>query len=196
MNKLSEEEILEGLKATDKSKRNKALSFLYQNYFPGIVDFIQKNSGTPEDAKDIFQDSLFAFYTKLINNELTLTTSVRTFLFSIAKNLWLKKIRQMKKDQKWKSRQKPTPEKLDSLELMIQNEQNDLIGFLLDELGENCRKVLILYYFEQLSMNEIKEKMGWQTVQSAKNKKSLCMKKLKKTIEENPQYRAILKKTK
>ena len=50
---------------------------------------------------------------------------------------------------------------------------------LFSQIGENCQRVLHLFYFHRLSMNAIAQELGLANEQVAKNKKSRCLKKLK-----------------
>jgi len=64
---------------------------------------------------------------------------------------------------------------------------------LLESLGGNCKRILVLYYFDRLKMKEIAEVMNFANDQVAKNKKSSCLKKLKAKISESPRLKDILK---
>jgi DNA-directed RNA polymerase specialized sigma24 family protein len=41
-----------------KSKDNQAYEILYKFYYPSVKNFILKNNGTEDDAKDIFQETI------------------------------------------------------------------------------------------------------------------------------------------
>ena len=60
--------------------------------------YVLKNSGDKDDAKDVFQNTLIVFYKKVLIENFELSSKISTYLFSIAKNLWLKKLR----DEKFK----------------------------------------------------------------------------------------------
>jgi len=42
-----------------KSKDNQAFEVLYKFYYPSVKNFITKNNGSVDDAKDIFQETIF-----------------------------------------------------------------------------------------------------------------------------------------
>jgi len=50
------------------------------------------------------------------------------------------------------------------------------------QLGEKCRKVLMLYYENEFSMESIAINMGYKNASVAKKKKHECMKKLENEI--------------
>src|SRR5690606_32505039 len=82
----------EGLRSGNTS----AYEWVYKKYYPSISRFILQNNGNEGDAEDIFQESIVVLYQKVTTPDFQLTSALKTFLFSIAKNLWLKKLRDEK----------------------------------------------------------------------------------------------------
>lgn len=194
MNKKSDQELIKQLRTTQYGVRREALTYIYKATYFGIADFVLKNSGTEEDAKDIFQEAITIFYEKLVNEELVLTTSIYNYLYAIVRNLWMKKLRKSRRENNWRSKHDEMTDDKSELELIIERERNEVVRQLMSKMGDKCRKVLTLFYFDQKNMKEIMEEMNWNTVQSAKNKKSLCMKKIKKMIQSAPALKKILLK--
>ena len=56
---MTDQEIYEGIVQQD----NKTFLFLYNKYKGRIIGMVQKNSGSEEDALDIFQEGLIALWT-------------------------------------------------------------------------------------------------------------------------------------
>ena len=86
------EELLDGI----KNKNNTILKLVYKEYFPLIRSFILQNSGSEDDAKDIFQEAIIAIYKKSSDYDFEITSSFKTFLYSICRQLWLKQLRNRK----------------------------------------------------------------------------------------------------
>jgi len=63
----------------------------------------------------------------------------------------------------------------------------------MSRLGESCRELLTLVYYENLSFKEILEKLHYENEQVIRNKKYKCMKELTDMIKDNPGLMAILK---
>lgn len=61
---------------------------IYKLHLSAIQRYILANSGTHDDALDIFQDALVA----LITSPPVLTTGLGGYLFSVCQNLWLTKL--------------------------------------------------------------------------------------------------------
>lgn len=81
--------VLEGLRRHSE----KAIYEVYEAYYPTIEKYIVMNSGTAQDAEDVFQDAIMVLLESVSRNDFELTCSVKTFLFAIARRLWLKQLR-------------------------------------------------------------------------------------------------------
>jgi DNA-directed RNA polymerase specialized sigma24 family protein len=75
-----------------QQKDEKAIYEVYRKYFPTVENYIILNSGSSPDADDVFQDAMLILLDKVKNKDFVLSSSVKTFLFAICKNLWLKKL--------------------------------------------------------------------------------------------------------
>ena len=188
---LTDTEILAHFQSGEPSLQNHAFRQLYREYYGMIESLVVKNSGSPEQAKDIFHDGIIVFFNKT-KKELTLTSSIKTFLYSICRNIWLSQLRKLK-------RETPLDEKFDHVaveddifETLAVNERKTIISQLLENMSEDCRRILHLFYFRRMKMKKIKEAFGLGSEQAAKNKKSQCLKKLRDTVNQSPAYKNIL----
>jgi len=50
-------------------------------------------------------------------------------------------------------------------------------------MGDTCKKVLTLYYFDGVSMNDIAEKLGFANSNTAKTKKYKCKQELDRIVK-------------
>jgi RNA polymerase sigma factor (sigma-70 family) len=160
---------------------------LYRNEFLNWSFFHYKIN--KEDGKDIFQDTIIAFYNNVKSGTLIhLTSDVKTYLFGIGK---FKIINFIKKQQR-----SVTFSDFDLLMVnepitneMIDKEENefikDTVKKYLNEQCEDCKKVLELYYFKDLDMKTIAEEMGYKNADVAKKKKYECFKKLAEMVRKN-----------
>jgi len=73
--------------------REKLFISLYKSVFPAVARYVSQMGGTFDEAKDIFQDALVAWYEKAASDGFVLRSDERAYLFGISKNLWLKKHR-------------------------------------------------------------------------------------------------------
>ena len=93
-NSYTEREIIDGIIA----ENDDVLLYIYKNSFRPVRHLITTNSGNEEDARDIFQEALVILYKKLKSNNLRLYCSVSTFIYSIARLLWLKELKKRGKE--------------------------------------------------------------------------------------------------
>jgi len=175
----SDEELINGLKSEQPGQRDRAMEYLYIRNFPVIRNFIMKNSGSEEDAADIFQNAMIAFYEKVRYKQLELNCTIRTFLYSICRNLWFDELRAQKKQQKMVSDLKVVAVESEDMAVLEPDDQTKLVSKLMSQLGTDCNRILGLFYFERFSMKQIAAEMGYANEKVAKNLKARCMKKLK-----------------
>ena len=83
-----------------KANDNNAYEILYKFYYPSVKHFIIKNNGSIDDAKDIFQETLCVLLEKVSKDDFNLTSSLKTYIFAISSNLWLKRLREANKTTK------------------------------------------------------------------------------------------------
>ncbi len=184
--KFSNQELIQGI----KNKKIEVLQFVYQQYFPMIMEYTVKNSGTPDDAKDIFHDALTAIYEKANRESLNLSSSFSTYLFAIAKNLWLMVLRKRKTDLKYKSQLDPLTVSSDEIDNDVQNHlRYKLYRKYFITLGDDCQKVLS-WFLDGISLKEIAEKMDF-TPAYAKKKKFNCQKQLVAMIEKDELFKEL-----
>ena len=190
MLKIEDSNLLTMLRAIKREERNRALKVIYQENFPAIAAYIQKNSGRPEDAEDLFQDGLLAFYEQVINGRFKVNSSIKTYLFAICQNKWRKRLR------KASTKNESLGNEIDfasngalALDEIIADEESKTLADLLGQLGGDCQKVLLLYYYDRKRMKEIAELMSFSGEQVAKNKKNRCLKKLKEIAQQVPHFK-------
>ncbi|MGZ3814098.1 MAG: RNA polymerase sigma factor, partial [Mucilaginibacter sp.] len=72
-----------------------AIKRLYVAYFPMVLQLIINNSGTADDAKDIYQEAIIVLYNKIKKGDFELNSKLKTFIYSVCRRLWLKRLSQM-----------------------------------------------------------------------------------------------------
>lgn len=149
----------------------KALDYLYRKYYRMMVKLVVTNSGSEQEAKDIYQEALIVFWQKVASGNLTLTSKISTYLYSICLNLWRK---ELDRKSRFSGVEQDEAEIVDN----DQAERIKIIHECIAALGENCRKILTYHYFEGLSMNDIADKLGYANTDTAKTKKYKCKKRL------------------
>ncbi len=193
MRKLSDEKILDLIRSVHEPDNRDALTYLYREYFASVQKLVVNNNGSVDDAKDIFQDGMLAFYNQVRQQQLNLNCSIKTYLYSICRHQWLSALRKRKVNLEINDHE-PYVEKIPGIERAIfADEREVLIASMLDQIGEACKKILLYFYIDRYSMNQIMELMQLSSVPVTRNKKMHCLNKLKKLVFENPVYKNNLR---
>lgn len=172
----------------DKNNLNKAILFLYQQYSESTHSFIIHYGGSRQDAEDVFQETVVSFIEIVKKGSYRQEASIKTFLISVAKNIWLNEV---KKRERSDFREKQFESGRDQKEVDVSHYISDLekkrqLRELVYKLGEPCRKILMLFYYENLSMKEIVDHLPYENEQVVRNKKYKCLQQLSGFIKENP----------
>ncbi len=168
-----------------KSGDQKALSRLYENFRSEFLRWIMKDFRCPEDdTKDLYQVAVLIVYENIQKGKLDhLTSSLKTYLFGVGKNL----------AHEWsrKAQRKLPFEPEHFIQMMVVEEPEtameqklDLVYDCLKKIGPPCRQLLEQFYFNRKSMEEITVSLGYKNADTAKNQKYKCMGRLRKFYEE------------
>lgn len=169
---MKDSEILKRISRGDE----RILDHLYKKYYRMMTKVVLSNSGTEEEAKDVYQEALLAFWQKASSGKLVLTSKISTYLYSICLNQWRKEL-----DRK----SRLSSEEVEGEEFQSHDDKERLriVQECIGELGDVCREVLMYYYFDGMGMKEIAERMNFSNTDTAKTKKYKCKKKLDSLIK-------------
>lgn len=168
--------LLQGLARNDR----KAIEILYKENFNLIQAMVVANNGTAEDAKDIFQEAMIVLYQKVQSDTFELNCRVQTFVYSVCRRLWLKRLMQ----QSRYSLHENTEELVVVDDEMEEHEKRDgefgLMEKAMGNLGEPCKSLLEAFYFQKKNMQAIAGDFGYTNPENAKTQKYKCLLRLKK----------------
>ncbi len=80
-----------------RNKNEVALKELYKTHFPMAAHLICSNSGTEQEARDIYQEAMIAFYENVQRPGFVLTWKIKTYLYAVCWRLWLKRLSEKKR---------------------------------------------------------------------------------------------------
>lgn len=174
----TEDQFIDGL----RTGNNEVLSVLYKKYYNIVLKLIVNNSGSQEAAQDIYQETIIVLYENVQKPGFELNCQLQTYIYSIAKRLWLK---QLKKNSKtFLFKEDDENDLVDVSEELSDHHNKELelekMNLSLEELGEPCATLIKDFYVQKLSMDEIAEKFGYTNADNAKNQKYKCLQRLKK----------------
>jgi RNA polymerase sigma factor (sigma-70 family) len=172
-----------------------AVRAIYRDHFDSLCWYVLNNSGSRQDAEDIFQEVVVSFIQLVQQDRFRGESSVRTFLFSLNRHTWLNELkrrgRALAREEKFeKGRPK---EEADVSQHIAEREDRSQVISLVEKLGEACKKILLLFYFENLSISEILDRSEYENEQVVRNKKYKCMKQLEQMISADPILKQTLK---
>ena len=181
--KYSDEEILQGIL---EGKDDKVLAYLYKETLPMVKKYILNNQGSLDEAKDVFQDAVIRFYNAVKTGTFKEKCSVSSFVFGISKNLW---INAAKRKERFTGHTESefVQDSVNLLEDIISEEKILAVNQLLDKVGNTCAQLLRYSVYDNLSMREICEKMGFRSEDVAKTNNYRCKQKMMKLVEVNPE---------
>lgn len=139
---------------------------------------VQRNNGNEEDALDIFQEGLIALWTNISQGKFKVQdkAKISTYLYTLCRNIWISRLRKKKYTQPFEDNPKVQVAEVEDM-----TEYHERINKLeqdFEKLGEACKKLLTLFYYQKASLKEIAESMNL-TEKTAKNTKYRCMKNLR-----------------
>ncbi len=173
----NEKALLEGLALSDK----KAVETIYRENYNMIQSLVINNNGSADDAKDVFQEAMIVLYEKARSGTFELNCQIKTYIYSVSRRLWLKRLQQL-------NRYSPSGE---SLELTVavddeiedhekRNIEFEMMDKAIGNLGEPCKSLLEAYYIQKQNMQVIAASFGYTNAANAKTQKYKCMMRLKK----------------
>lgn len=173
----NEQLLLKGLANND----SKAIESIYKENFKMVQSLILNNNGSYDDARDIFQEAMITLYEKAQSESFVLTSKINTYLYSVSKRLWLKKLQQIGRySSQMDYLEETIPVEEDMERHEKQNSEYAIMDRALNSLGEPCKSLLESYYVKKMDMQTLAKDFGYTNADNAKNQKYKCLMRLKK----------------
>jgi len=184
MNSRDSKTIIELLKQGDKN----ALEKIYLENREGFINFAKKYNVNENDAIDIYQDSIMVLRENAINGRIDdLQSNISTYLFAIGKykiyyNFRLQSKTVLKNDFDLVEENIDFDVNLYGQEL---TKEQKLLKKYYDRLGDRCKSILNLFYYQGYSLDEIRSILNYSNKKVLKSQKSRCIKQLKDLVEKH-----------
>lgn len=168
------------------NKDERLIESMYRDLKPKFQNWLKGRYriSASEELSEIYQRSFTILYFNVKKGKLNqLEASVETYLFGIGKMVvkewWREKSKMVDKEAE-------TTTDLEAVDLFydtfskdeVNSELKQKLQRALHNLGEPCKSIITLFYWDRNSMEAIAVKMGYKNEQGAKKKKYLCLKKL------------------
>ncbi len=165
-----DKQIIERIKTNDRT----VLGEIYMQYQKMIFHYIRQNGGSELDADDILQETIIVLWQKVNSEQFQLSSKLSTYLLAIAKNKWMAEMRKHRKTVSGDIPLHISDNNPTSLETLISAEKIELVRRTLEMIPEICKKLLLLYYFEEKSMEEIARILQFANTDVAKSNSPVC----------------------
>lgn len=174
------------LTTNNESVNDSILQKIYADNYYKTENFVIINSGSKEEAKDIYQEAFLVLWQKINTGQIAMEDKdhINAFLYRVAKNKWIDHLRS--KDHSLKtSFNNENLDQYDAIDITdteSEKEWDEKVNRILTwvkKLKPDCRNLLIRFYFNRLSIRTIASQFNIDEA-SAKNKKYRCMEKLRK----------------
>jgi len=173
----NEKTLLLGLARNDRE----AVEKIYTDNYGLIQSLIINNNGSVDDARDVFQETMIVLYEKTRSGSLELNCQIRTYVYSVARRIWLKKLQQQSRytgDLNMTESVVAVEEDLE--EHQKRDSEFGMMEKAIQSLGEPCRGLLEAFYLQKKNMQEIALEFGYTNSENAKTQKYKCLTRLKK----------------
>ena len=172
-----EQDLLKGLARSDK----KAIETIYKDNYNMVQSLIISNNGSADDARDVFQEAMIVLFEKARSGTFELNCQVRTYMYSVCRRIWLKRLHQMNRySNEIETVVETVPVDDDVEDHEKRNEEFHLMERAISSLGEPCKSLIEAYYIQKKNMQLIADEFGYTNADNAKNQKYKCLMRLKK----------------
>ena len=173
---------LQALKARD----NAAYKLLYTFYYPSIEKFIIRNSGTADDAEDVFQETIIVLLEKVPKQDFVLTSSIKTYITAVAQNIWLKRLRDGKRIVQLELEyelEDLTLAEWEQKELAVS--KKNFLERVFEKMTRHCVVFLTKTFLTGASREQLMKDMGYRNTHTFDNQKYKCLEQARKNNPDN-----------
>jgi len=164
-----------------ESMNEEKLVQLYREIFPEAAHLVKRLGGNLQGAKDAFHDALLIYMEREAKGMLHIHTSPKAYLLGTTKILWLHA-----KKQYFSS----LPEDVDAFveeEHEAASEEKNVLDYLL-LAGKKCLQMLKAFYYDNVSLQHIAARFGFNGVRSATVQKHKCIEKIRAELKKKKLY--------
>lgn len=170
-----------------------AIQCLYKHVLPNVKKYVRNNSGSNEDAFDIFQDALLAFYQNVMEDKFDVQYKVYGYVYKLCVYRWINKAQRerlqfkeelpdvaIEEPKTWFSENEPKDE-----EALLRN--------LFSTIGEKCLELLNYTIYKGMLLEDVMLRMNFQSAAAVRMQHMRCKEKLAIEIEKRPEILAKLR---
>ena len=175
MTKTKEQQYIKALQNND----NQGIRRIYKDFSGGILHWIKKNSGTAQDAEDIFNEAIIVIFEKVKQEGFELKYPFEKWLFGICRNKWIDRLKKNKQEQEvindLKTGLKIEEDLQSEFELLEQeHHRQQKLDTAFEQLSDLCKQLLLLIKAGTLPA-DIAKKLNMNATNTVYRRKNACI---------------------
>ena len=178
---MNDEVIIDRINAGDQS----ALAQVYTDYKSEFVAWLtSRYQCSREEAKELYQVCIVILHDNILKGKLTeLKSSLKTYLFAVGKNKFLES---KKSESRFTNDVESSGIEIDTVASWEKEEKEmrlEKVESGMEMLGDPCKTILELFYYHDMTMDDIAEHLAYKNRDTAKNLKYKCLNRLRKIFK-------------
>ncbi|MDN3593304.1 RNA polymerase sigma-70 factor [Zunongwangia endophytica] len=168
----------------------KSFTLLFNELYQPLVAYLLQYADKTADAEDIAQNTFIKLWEK--RNQINLTTSVKSYLYTSAYNRFVDNFRKEKKNKSYLEGLKHQ-----ALQLLVEEPEEDfqkkikLIEKTVNDLPDRCKMIFKMHKQKGYSYKEVAEKLQI-SVKTVEAQMSIALKRIRKEFKEETDLLLIL----
>lgn len=187
-----DQRFIEGLRRQDSA----IIREIYTRYSGPVTNWVLKNNGDQEQAKDLFQEGLIQLFLIASDPDFQLRCTFGYFFTMICKRKWIDLLRKNKKEQDirfWElsrinSEEQIHPSEEERLETLLEKET--LLDQTFGQLSELCQKLLVLIR-KGVPVQSIQDQLDMNAANTVYQRKRACTQRWMQLFQEQWQKREV-----
>jgi RNA polymerase sigma factor (sigma-70 family) len=165
---MKDREIISGFRQNDPE----TLSYAYKTLAPAVFKYVLANSGTQEEAKDVFQESCLRVLIRIKDARFDPQCKFEAYFFTVARNTWIDHLREKQKqnivgndDLLWQQADESDEDA--KIRLLLHDRRLEALDQAWNSWDDSdCQRILRQFHFEQIRVKDIalNEKIAQNTV--------------------------------
>jgi RNA polymerase sigma factor (sigma-70 family) len=174
-----DQDFIERIKADDRT----VLGEIFIRFERMVHHYITSHGGGKVDAEDILQESVIVLWQKVNSGNFELTSKMSTFIMGVAKNKWMAELRKRNRISGQEIPYNLPANNPTTLDKVIASEKMEILRSAFELIQPICKKILLLFYFEEKCLEEIAKTLNFANSDVVKSKKYQCKKLLEEVLK-------------
>ena len=170
------------LQRVARSRDRLAFAGLFDHFAPRVKSFMMRKGCNAEQAEDLVQEAMIAVWTKaaLFSTD---RGSVSTWIFTIARNLWIDRLRREKSQLYTDLEDFDAPDgAVGAEENLGRSQEDNYVARALEQIPVEQRELLILSFVEDVPQSEIAQRLNIP-LGTVKSRMRLGYQRMRKLLE-------------